>query len=169
MKVGSDLPNTSEQTLAFVLGIAAGMIERLAGQEPPCDPTLTVCPRCQNKPVADCEMFAEPPSESQVVAAARHVVEVSAWDSDPQIDARRYRQEFPKAIAALASALQGQTVAPRKLTETERQTVAKLRYMAKQYSAGQYARGGGVHKHYLDEAADLIESLLSGQSVAAPA
>lgn len=37
--------------------------------------------------------------------------------------------------------------------------VAKLRYMGRQYGAGQAARGGEQQKHYLEEAADLIESL----------
>ncbi len=37
--------------------------------------------------------------------------------------------------------------------------VAKLRYMGKQYAAGQASRGGGVHKHYLEEAADELERL----------
>lgn len=37
--------------------------------------------------------------------------------------------------------------------------VAKLRYMGRQYAAGQYARGGGERKHYLVEAADELESL----------
>lgn len=35
----------------------------------------------------------------------------------------------------------------------------KLRYMGRQYSAGQAARGGGQKKHYLEEAADEIDSL----------
>lgn len=37
--------------------------------------------------------------------------------------------------------------------------IAKLRYMGRQYSAGQAARGGGQQKHYLEEAADEIETL----------
>lgn len=37
--------------------------------------------------------------------------------------------------------------------------VQKLRYMGKQYAAGQEARGGGAQKHYLEEAADEIERL----------
>lgn len=36
--------------------------------------------------------------------------------------------------------------------------ISRLRYMGKQYSAGQYARGGGVQKHYLEEAADALEA-----------
>lgn len=36
--------------------------------------------------------------------------------------------------------------------------IQKLRYMARQYTAGSYARGGNPPtKHYLDEAADLLE------------
>lgn len=37
--------------------------------------------------------------------------------------------------------------------------VAKLRYMGKQYAAGQAARGGAPQKHYLEEAADEIEMM----------
>lgn len=37
--------------------------------------------------------------------------------------------------------------------------VAKLRYMARQYTSGSVARGGSPGKHYLDEAADRIEEL----------
>jgi hypothetical protein len=37
--------------------------------------------------------------------------------------------------------------------------VAKLRYMGKQYAAGQVARGGSPQKHYLEEAADEIEMM----------
>ena len=37
--------------------------------------------------------------------------------------------------------------------------VHKLRYMGKQYAAGQQARGGSAGKHYLEEAADEIERL----------
>lgn len=37
--------------------------------------------------------------------------------------------------------------------------ISKLRYMGKQYSAGQKSRGGGDQKHYLEEAADRIEYL----------
>lgn len=36
--------------------------------------------------------------------------------------------------------------------------IQKLRYMGRQYAAGQAARGGGNSKHYLQEAADAIES-----------
>jgi len=46
------------------------------------------------------------------------------------------------------------------------QLVAKLRYMGKQYSAGNSARGGSGNKHYLEEAAELIETLQT--EVAAP-
>jgi hypothetical protein len=37
--------------------------------------------------------------------------------------------------------------------------IAKLRYQAKQYTSGCFARGGSPSKHYLDEAADVIEIL----------
>ena len=39
------------------------------------------------------------------------------------------------------------------------QLIAKLRYMGRQYAAGQFARGGGQQKHYLEEAADEIAAL----------
>lgn len=37
--------------------------------------------------------------------------------------------------------------------------IQKLRYMGKQYAAGQENRGGGRQKHYLEEAADEIDRL----------
>lgn len=37
--------------------------------------------------------------------------------------------------------------------------IQKLRYMGRQYSAGQAARSGGTQKHYLEEAADELERL----------
>ncbi len=37
----------------------------------------------------------------------------------------------------------------------------KLRYMGQQYGVGKVARGGRPEKHYLEEAADLIEQLAS--------
>lgn len=37
--------------------------------------------------------------------------------------------------------------------------VGKLRYMGRQYAAGQVSRGGSPGKHYLEEAADTIERL----------
>lgn len=37
--------------------------------------------------------------------------------------------------------------------------VQKLRYMGRQYAAGQASRGGSPRKHYLEEAADTIERL----------
>lgn len=37
--------------------------------------------------------------------------------------------------------------------------IQKLRYMGRQYSAGQINRGGGGEKHYLEEAADELERL----------
>jgi hypothetical protein len=37
--------------------------------------------------------------------------------------------------------------------------VRKLRYMGAQYAAGQASRGGGLRKHYLEEAAEEIEML----------
>lgn len=37
--------------------------------------------------------------------------------------------------------------------------IQKLRYMGRQYAAGQKARGGGAQKHYLEEAADELERL----------
>lgn len=37
--------------------------------------------------------------------------------------------------------------------------VQKLRYMGRQYAAGQVSRGGSPRKHYLEEAADTIERL----------
>lgn len=37
--------------------------------------------------------------------------------------------------------------------------VRKLRYMGRQYAAGQVSRGGSPRKHYLEEAADTIERL----------
>lgn len=37
--------------------------------------------------------------------------------------------------------------------------VNKLRYMGRQYAAGQISRGGAGGKHYLEEAADHIEEL----------
>lgn len=41
--------------------------------------------------------------------------------------------------------------------------IAKLRYMARQYTAGQSARGGNPPaKHYLDEAADALSRLTAG-------
>ena len=43
--------------------------------------------------------------------------------------------------------------------EQLRTLIVKLRYQGKQYSAGQFARGGGSQKHYLEDAADAIESL----------
>jgi len=43
--------------------------------------------------------------------------------------------------------------------------VAKLRYMGKQYAAGQVARGGAPQKHYLEEAADEIEMMAWALSV----
>lgn len=39
--------------------------------------------------------------------------------------------------------------------------ISKLRYMGKQYATGMESRGGGLHKHYLEEAADELESLRS--------
>lgn len=39
------------------------------------------------------------------------------------------------------------------------QLVAKLRYQAKQYANGQYARGGGKTSHWLDSVADQLEQL----------
>lgn len=39
--------------------------------------------------------------------------------------------------------------------------IVKLRHMGRQYAQGQQARGGGQQKHYLEEAADEIESLRS--------
>ena len=35
----------------------------------------------------------------------------------------------------------------------------KLRYQGRQYAAGQSARGGGITKHWLEDAADEIERL----------
>lgn len=53
------------------------------------------------------------------------------------------------------------------LTPEQRTIVAKLRYMARQYTNGSYARGGSLNgKHYLDEAADAIEEL--AQQASAP-
>lgn len=53
------------------------------------------------------------------------------------------------------------------LTPEHKAIVAKLRYMARQYTNGSYARGGSPSgKHYLDEAADAIEEL--AQTAAAP-
>lgn len=43
-------------------------------------------------------------------------------------------------------------------TDTEA-LVQKLRYMGRQYAAGQASRGGSPRKHYLEEAADTIERL----------
>lgn len=37
--------------------------------------------------------------------------------------------------------------------------IQKLRYMGRQYAAGQKARGDGAQKHYLEEAADELERL----------
>ena len=37
--------------------------------------------------------------------------------------------------------------------------IAKARYMAKQYKAGTFARGGEVKEHYLDTLANEIEKL----------
>lgn len=37
--------------------------------------------------------------------------------------------------------------------------IQRLRYMGRQYAAGQTARGGGAQKHYLEEAADELERL----------
>ena len=47
------------------------------------------------------------------------------------------------------------------MTPLQKELIAKLRYMGKQYSGGQAARGGGLHKHYLEEAADELERLAS--------
>lgn len=43
--------------------------------------------------------------------------------------------------------------------------VQKLRYMGRQYAAGQVARGGEPSKHYLEEAADEIEALSAEKAV----
>ena len=40
----------------------------------------------------------------------------------------------------------------------------KLRYMGQQYSVGAYSRGGSNQKHYLLEAADLIDQLQAEKS-----
>lgn len=40
-----------------------------------------------------------------------------------------------------------------------RPLAAKLRYMGRQYAAGQAARGGCVQRHYLEDAADAVEEL----------
>jgi len=45
------------------------------------------------------------------------------------------------------------------MTDKTKTLIAKLRYMARQYTAGSAARGGQPKKHYLDEAADEIERL----------
>ena len=45
------------------------------------------------------------------------------------------------------------------VTKDQRELIAKLRYMGKQYAAGQFARGGVPQKHYLEEAADEIEMM----------
>lgn len=45
--------------------------------------------------------------------------------------------------------------------------VQKLRYMGAQYAAGQAARGGGVQKHYLEEAADELTELRAALAHAA--
>lgn len=37
--------------------------------------------------------------------------------------------------------------------------IQKLRYMGRQYAAGQASRGGRAEKHYLEEAADEMERL----------
>lgn len=47
---------------------------------------------------------------------------------------------------------------PRISTQRE-QMVRQLRYMARQYSAGQFARGGGVRTHWLADVAGQIEQL----------
>lgn len=50
----------------------------------------------------------------------------------------------------------------RSLESTDTDTdalVRKLRYMGRQYAAGQVSRGGSPRKHYLEEAADTIERL----------
>lgn len=49
------------------------------------------------------------------------------------------------------------------MTTERKQLIAKLRYMGRQYSGGQLARGGAYEKHYLEEAADVIEALLAAQ------
>lgn len=44
-----------------------------------------------------------------------------------------------------------------------KELATKLRYMGKQYSAGQEARGGGRQKHYLEEAADQLDALFAAK------
>lgn len=39
--------------------------------------------------------------------------------------------------------------------------IKRLRYMGRQYAAGQVSRGGGEQKHYLEEAADALEAMQS--------
>ena len=46
--------------------------------------------------------------------------------------------------------------------------IQKLRYMGRQYAAGQKARGDGAQKHYLEEAADELERLLAATARAPP-
>lgn len=38
------------------------------------------------------------------------------------------------------------------------QLVARLRYMGRQYASGRVSRGGEPEKHYLEDAADVIEA-----------
>ena len=48
------------------------------------------------------------------------------------------------------------------MTTPEQQTIiAKLHYMGRQYGNGQMARGGPSGKHYLTEAAEMLESLIA--------
>lgn len=52
-----------------------------------------------------------------------------------------------------------------------KELVGKLRYMGKQYGAGQASRGGSPGKHYLEEAADELDKLFArtidyGQEIA---
>jgi len=51
------------------------------------------------------------------------------------------------------------------ITQQQAQLIAKLRYQGKQYAAGQVARGGAPHKHYLEEAADELEMMALALSV----
>lgn len=76
---------------------------------------------------------------------------------------------FLEAVTALREeadrlAAQSSPTEP-KAPEKQRELIAKLRYMGKQYAAGQVARGGAPQKHYLEEAADEIEMMAWALSV----
>ena len=78
------------------------------------------------------------------------------WHADGGEPFRIKRNELRAEVERLAA--QSAPTEP-VVTKDQRELIAKLRYMGKQYAAGQFARGGVPQKHYLEEAADEIEMM----------